>query len=56
MDEIKGEGYKECILYQNFLTMFDNTTFEEKKTKMIRDALIRVLCHNKSSNAEANGE
>ena len=56
MDEIKGEGYKECILYQNFLTMFENTTFEEKKNKMLRDALIRVLCHNKLSDAEPSAE
>lgn len=56
MNEIKSEGYKKCILYQNFLTMFDNSTFEEKKTKMLRDALVRVLCHNKLSDAEPSAE
>lgn len=56
MSEFSGNTYKKDILYQNFLTGLDNTAFEEKRNKMLRDTLLHFLCLNRPNNTEPSAE
>lgn len=42
MKEIQSAEYKENILYQNFLTFLENTSFDEKRIKMVRDIFLSL--------------
>lgn len=42
MKEIQSAEYKENILYQNFLTFLENTSFDEKHIKMVRDIFLSL--------------
>lgn len=46
IEEIQSAGYRENIMYQNFLTGLDNTSFEEKRAKMLRDTLLQIAKRN----------
>ena len=56
MSEVNGNAYKEDVLYQNFLTGLDNTTFEEKRSKMLKDIFLHILCPDEPTNAETSTE
>lgn len=36
-------------LYQSFLTGLDNTSFDEKRTKMLKDIFLQILENSKST-------
>lgn len=50
--EIQSAEYKENLMYQSFLTGLDNTSFEEKHTKMLKDILLRILENSKVTREE----
>lgn len=41
--EIQSPEYKENLMYQSFLTGLDNTSFDEKRAKMLKDIFLRIL-------------
>ena len=41
--EIQSIKYKDNLMYKNYLTGLDNTTFEEKRTKMLSDTLVQIF-------------
>ena len=43
ISEIRSAEYKENLIYQNFLIGLDNTSFEEKRTTMLKDTLLRIF-------------
>lgn len=43
MAEVQAPGYKENLMYQNFLAGLDNTSFDEKRSKIISNALLRIF-------------
>ena len=43
INEFKSAEYKENVMYKNFLTGLDNTSFNEKCTKMLNDTFKRIL-------------
>lgn len=44
--EVQSAGYKNNIMYKSFLTGLDNTSFEEKRTKMLKDIFLQVFGRN----------
>ena len=45
--EILSVEYKENLMYQSFLTGLDNMSFDEKRTKMLRDIFLRISENSK---------
>lgn len=45
--EVQSEEYKGNLIYQHFLTGLDNTSFEEKRAKMLRDTFLRIIKKDK---------
>lgn len=43
IEEVQSPAYKDNLMCQNFLAGLDNTSFEEKRTKMLENILLRVL-------------
>lgn len=43
IEEVLSPAYKDNLMYQNFLTGLDNTPFDEKRTKMLENTLLRVF-------------
>lgn len=43
IEEVQSPAYKDNLMYQNFLTGLDNTSFDEKRKKMLENTLLRVF-------------
>lgn len=41
--EIQSAEYKENLMYQSFLMQLENTSFDEKRTKMLKDIFLKIL-------------
>lgn len=50
--EIQSAEYKENLMYQSFLTKLDNTSFDEKRTKMLKDIFLKILENSKVTKDE----
>lgn len=50
--EIHSAEYKENIMYQYFLTGLDNMSFDEKRTKILKDTFLRILENSKVTKEE----
>lgn len=50
--EILSAEYKENSMYQSFLTGLDNTSFDKKRTKMLKDIFLRILENSKVTKDE----
>lgn len=52
IEEILSAEYKENLMYQSFLTGLDNTSFDEKRTKMLKDIFFKILENSKVTKDE----
>lgn len=43
MSEIQSPEYKDNFMYKNFLTGLDNTSFDEKRIKILKDTFSHIF-------------
>lgn len=43
IEEVQSSTYKDNLMYQNFLTGLDNTSFDEKRKKILENTFLRVF-------------
>ena len=43
MAEIQSEEYKTNLMYKSFLTGLDNTSFDEKRIKILKDTMLHIF-------------